>query len=149
VAGSINLQHDYEYDSTFHLLQDKAHMEGIFTNKQRRQLQHEIKIHLEQYSKRLGKGSDYTKVTIWDNMVILRSRGFLTDPEKYIRSCPRGDNLIKVSRMLIAKQFAIDNIKYFEDKVGAKCIHQTFDVESENDFWIHVMVFDKLLIEIK
>ena len=118
------------------------------TNKQRRQLQHEFKIHLEKYFKGLlGKGSDYTKVTIWDDMVIVRREGFLTEPEKYITTTQNGDNLVKASRMQITKQYAIDNISYFETQLGAKCIHQTVDVESKKDFWIHVMVFDQLLIE--
>jgi len=55
--------------------------------------------------------------------------------------------VVKAARMQVAKQHSIDNLPYFEEKLGAKCIHQTYDVESENDFWIHVMVFDQVLIE--
>ena len=54
-------------------------------DRQRKQLQHELKIYMEKYFKqKLGKGVDHTKVIIWDDMVIIRGEGFLTEPEKYI-----------------------------------------------------------------
>ncbi|MGJ7922845.1 DUF2294 domain-containing protein [Neobacillus sp. LXY-4] len=148
MAEPVYLQ-EKRIQTGYHHLNEKRLNEGKITNQQRRQLQHEIKIYMEKYAKRLGKGSDFTKVTIWDDMLILRCKGFLTEPEKFIASCAKGGNLIKESRMQIAKQFAIDSVKYFEEKFAANCIHQTFDVESEQDFWIHVMVFDQQLIELK
>ena len=130
--------------------QEKNLYVGALTNKQRRQLQHEFKIHMEKYAKKLiGKGSDNTKVIIWDDMLILRCEGFLTEPERFITTTAGGVNLVKGSRMEIAKQFAIDKVPFFEEFLGANCIHQTFDVEADKDFWIHVMVFDKQLIELK
>ncbi len=130
--------------------QEKGLQVGVLTNKQRRQLQHEFKIHMEKYAKELiGKGSDHTKVLIWDDMLILRCEGFLTEPERFIATTVSGVNLVKESRMEIAKQFATDKVPFFEEFLGANCIHQTFDVEAGKDFWIHVMVFDKILIEIK
>ncbi|WP_335485227.1 DUF2294 domain-containing protein [Neobacillus niacini] len=130
--------------------QEKGLHVGSFTNKQRKQLQHEFKLHMEKYAKGLiGKGSDHTKVVIWDDMMILRCEGFLTEPERFIATTVSGVNLVKESRMEIAKQFATDKVPYIEEFLGASCIHQTFDVEADKDFWIHVMVFDKLLIETK
>ena len=118
------------------------------SNKQRKQLQHEFKIYMEKYFKsKLGKGVDYTRVIIWDDMLIIRGEKFLTEPEKYIVQTSSGQDVVKAARMQVAKQHSIDNLPYFEEKLGAKCIHQTYDVESENDFWIHVMVFDQVLIE--
>ncbi|WP_066310223.1 Na-translocating system protein MpsC family protein [Bacillus sp. FJAT-29814] len=123
---------------------------GALTNKQRRQLQHEIKLHMEKYGRDLvRKASDYTKVTIWDDMMILRCEGFLTEPEKFVSAIPMGISLINESRMQIAEQFSKDNLPYFEDKLGAKCIHKSYVVESDKDFFIFTMVFDKMLIEIK
>jgi len=119
-----------------------------FSYKRRKQLQHEIKLYMEKYFKvKLGKGVDYTKVIIWDDMLIIRGEKFLTEPEKYIVQTPLGCEMVKAARMQVAKQHSLDNLAFFEEKLGAKCIHQTYDVESENDFWIHVMVFDRVLVD--
>lgn len=45
---------------------------------QRRKLQHEFKLYMEQYFKRkLGKGVDHTKIVIWEDMLIIRGKDFL------------------------------------------------------------------------
>jgi hypothetical protein len=49
--------------------------------------------------------------------------------------------------MQVAKQHSIENTPYFEEKLQAKSIHQAYDIEPENDFWIHVIVFDRCLTE--
>lgn len=117
-------------------------------NKERRQLQHEFKIYLEKYFKDLlGKSVDHIKITIWADLLIIQGEGFLTQPEKYIATTPKGSTLVKASRMQVAKQCAVDNTAYFEEKLGAKCIYQTFDVDANKNFWIQVIVFDQLLID--
>lgn len=123
--------------------------EGKLTNKQRKQLQHTFKVHLEKYFKvLLGKGSDYTKVTIWDNMLIIQGQGFLTQVEKLISSTPKGFKLVKESRMELGDQFMKDNGPYFEEKLNAKCINQFGNMDPKGDIWIYVMIFDQLLIDI-
>lgn len=130
----------------------------IFTNdidtkkklddRERKHLQHELKVYMEQYFKqKLGKGVDYTKIVICDDMLIIRGEGFLTEPEIYIVETPMGKDVVRAARMQVAKQHSIDNIPYFEEKLQANAIHQTYDIEPENDFWIHVVVFDKILTE--
>jgi uncharacterized protein YbcI len=130
----------------------------IFTNdidtkkklddRERKHLQHELKVYMEQYFKqKLGKGVDYTKIVIWDDMLIIRGEGFLTDPEKYIVATPTGKDLVNSARMQVAKQHSIDNLPYLETILGATAIHQTYMIEAENDFWMHVVVFDKILTE--
>ncbi|HEX3012023.1 MAG TPA: DUF2294 domain-containing protein [Syntrophomonadaceae bacterium] len=117
-------------------------------DQQRRQLQHEFKIYMEQYFKdKLGKGVDYTKIVIWDDMLIIRGEGFLTTPEKYINETPSGREVVRAARMQVVRQHAIDNLPYFESKLGAKAIHQAYELEPENDFWMHVVVFDRILTE--
>lgn len=117
-------------------------------DKQRRQMQHEIKVYMEQYFKqKLGKGVDYTKVVIWEDMMIIRGERFLTDPEIYIVETPAGREVVRAARMQVAKQHSIDNVSFFEEKLGARVINQTYDIVPENDFWIHVMVFDRSLTE--
>jgi len=117
-------------------------------DKQRRQMQHELKVYMEQYFKqKLGKGVDYTKVVIWEDMVIIRGERFLTDPEIYITETPAGLEVVRAARMQVAKQHSVDNVPFFEDKLQARVINQTYDIVPENDFWIHVMIFDRMLTE--
>ena len=48
-------------------------------------MQHELKIYMEKYFKqKVGNSVDYTKITIWDDMLIIQGERFLTEPEKYI-----------------------------------------------------------------
>lgn len=118
------------------------------SEQQRRQFQHEFKIYMEQYFKeKLGKGVDYTKIVIWDDMLIIRGEGFLTTPEKYIVATPSGKEVVRAARMQVVKQHAIDNVPYFESKLNAKAIHHAFEMEPESDFWMHVIVFDRVLTE--
>lgn len=119
-----------------------------FTNKQRRQLQHEFKNHLEKYFKDLlGKGLDYTKVTIWDDMVIIRGERFLTETEKVITQTSKGCELVNEARMQVVHHYIKDNLTYFEEKLGAKCIHHAHEIDSKKDYWVHLMIFDQLLID--
>ena len=118
------------------------------TETKRKKIQHEFKIYMEHYFKeKLGKGVDYTKIIIWDDTLIIRGEGFLTEPEKYIVQTPSGKDVVKAARMQVARQHAIDNMPYFEEKLSAKAIHQTYDIEPENDFWMHIIVFDRVLVD--
>ncbi|MEN6328150.1 MAG: DUF2294 domain-containing protein [Syntrophomonas sp.] len=117
-------------------------------DRQRKQLQHELKVFMEQYfKKKLGKGVDYTKVILWEDMLIIRGERFLTDPEIYIVQTPAGKEVVRAARMQVARQHSIDNMSYFEEKLQARAIHQTYDIEPENDFWMHIVVFDRILTE--
>ncbi|MEN6391802.1 MAG: DUF2294 domain-containing protein [Syntrophomonas sp.] len=116
--------------------------------RQRKQIQHELKVYMEQYFKRkLGKGVDYTRVVLWEDMLIIRGERFLTEPEIYIVQTPAGKEVVRAARMEVARQHSIDNVPYFEEKFQAKAIHQTYDIEPENDFWWHIVVFDRVLTE--
>ena len=115
---------------------------------QRKKMQHEFKIYMEQYFKRtLGKSVTTTKINIVEDMLIIRGEGFLTEPEKFIVGTPREKDAIRSSRMHVVQQHIIDNLPYFEKRLGAKGIHQTYEVEAENDFWMHVIVFDRVLTD--
>jgi len=121
---------------------------GQINERQRKQMQHELKIYMEKYFKqKLGKGVDHTKVIIWEDMLIIRGEGFLTEPEKYIVETTAGKDVVNTARMQIAKQHSADNMPYFETLLGAKAIHQTYMVEAENDFWMHAIVFDRVLTQ--
>lgn len=116
-------------------------------DRQRRLLQHDFKVYMEQYLKKhLGRLS-YIRVVIWDDMLIIKGKRFLTDPEIYIVNNHAGKEVVRTARMKVARQHSIDNLPYFEKKLQAKAIHQTYNVEPENDFWIHVIVFDRTLTQ--
>jgi uncharacterized protein YbcI len=116
--------------------------------RERKHLQHQLKIYMEKYFKeKLGKGVDYTKVIIWDDMLIIRGEGFLTEPEKYIVETTAGKDVFNSARMQVARQHSIENMPYLENLLEAKAIHQTYMIEAENDFWMHVIVFDRVLTE--
>ncbi len=119
-------------------------VEPKLSEQQRKQLQHEIKIYLQQYFKqKLGKGVDYNKVTICEDMLIIRGEGFLTEPEKFIAQTPSGRKTIRASRTHVVLQHWHDNKRYIEEKLNAKVIHNVFDIEPENDFWMNTVVFDR------
>ncbi len=109
-------------------------------------MQHEFKIYMEKYFKqKLGKGVDRTKITIWEDMLIIRGEGFLTEPEKFIVATESGKDVVNAARMQVAKQHSIDNLAYFEERLDARVAHQVYQIEAEKDFWIHVIVFDRVL----
>lgn len=116
--------------------------------RQRKQMQHELKLYMEGYFKqKLGKGVEQTRIVIWEDMLIIRGERFLTDPEKYIVATPSGRDVVRAARMEVARQHSIDNMPYLEEKLQARAIHQTYDIEPESDFWMHVVVFDRTLTE--
>ncbi|NLY11274.1 MAG: DUF2294 domain-containing protein [Firmicutes bacterium] len=116
--------------------------------KARRKMQHQLKIYMEKYFKsKLGKGVDHTQVNIWEDILIIRGQGFLTDPEKYIVETAAGKDVVNSARMHVAKQHAYDNVPLFEDIFKAKVLHQTFLVDAEKDFWMHVMILDRVLTQ--
>jgi uncharacterized protein YbcI len=95
----------------------------------------------------LGKGVDYTKIVICDDMLVIRGEGFLTTPEKFINETPSGREVVRAARMQVVRQHVIDNLPYFENRLQARAIHQAYELEPENDFWMHIMVFDRILTE--
>lgn len=116
--------------------------------RQRRQRQHELKIYMEKYFKaKLGKGVDRTTIIISNDMLIIRGERFLTEPEKFIVATPAGNEVVNQARMHVARQHCIDNLPYFEKIFGAKVTHHAYMVEAENDFWIHTIVFDRVLTD--
>ncbi len=118
--------------------------EPKLSEQQRKKLQHEFKLHMEQYFKQiLGKGVDYTKVTICEDMLIIRGEGFLTEPEKFIAQTPSGRRTIRAARSHVALQHFHDNIRYFEEKLNAKVIHNIGGMEPEKDFWMNTLIFDR------
>jgi uncharacterized protein YbcI len=114
-----------------------------FDERARRKKQHELKIYIEKYFKeKLGKGVDHTRVTIWEDIIVIRGEGFLTEPERYLLKTLPGKDIVNAARMHVAKLHARDNVPYIEKLLSAKVIHQSFLVEAEQDFWMHVMVMD-------
>ncbi len=125
---------------------EKSSRQNTFNEQKRKQLQHQLKIFMEQYFKRtLGKSVESTKITIVEDMLIIRGEGFLTEPEKFIVTKGRG-KAVRASRLEIVHQHIADNVAFFEDTLGAKAIHHAYEVDAEQDFWMHAIVFDRVLI---
>ncbi len=136
----------FVYNMRLHESSGETNNGQRLNERQRKQMQHELKIYMEKYFKqKLGKSVDYTKIAIWDDMMIIQGERFLTEPEKYIVETTSGKDVVNNARMHVARQHAIDNVPYFETLLGAKVLHQNYWVEAENDFWMHVMVFDRIL----
>lgn len=123
-------------------------MAQLFSDQERRKVQHEIRIYLMQYFKRiLGRGIDDLKICIFEDILIIKLTGFLTEPEKYIiRNTPDGSNLIRAARIQVGEQNVIDNTAYFEKELKAKIIFQSCDMDPKNDFACHLIIFDRMLI---
>ncbi len=99
-----------------------------------------------QYFKRLlGRGVDEVKIIVFEDMLIIRLNGFLTEPEKYIVNTPNGRDIVRISRRQVGDQHIIDNMPYFEEKLKAKAIYQSYDIDPENDFAGGLIVFDHVL----
>jgi uncharacterized protein YbcI len=118
----------------------------LFLDQERRKLQHEIKTYMILYFKRiLGRGVDEVKITIFEDMLIIRLKGFLTEPEKYIVNTPNGKEIVRASRRQVGDQHVIDNIPYFEETLKAKVVYHSYDIDPENDFAGHLIVFNHVL----
>jgi uncharacterized protein YbcI len=123
----------------------ESHTERL-NEQERKRLQHELKIYMEQYFKRtLGKSVDTTRISIVEDMLVIRGEGFLTAPEKFIVMTPQGKDAVRAFRMHVVQQHIIDNIPIFEKLFNAEAVHQTYEVEAHNDFWIHAIVFNRVL----
>lgn len=134
--------------SIYKIYSNEHSQECKLDERQRRQKQHELKIYMDKYFKeKLGKGVDYTKIIISNDMLIIRGERFLTEPEKYIVGTKSGNEVVNQARMHVARQHSIDNMPYFEKLFGAKAIHETYMVEAEKDFWMHTIVFDRVLTD--
>ena len=123
---------------------EKSKTKPKLSDQQRRQLQHEFKLHMEKYFKeKLGKGVDYTRITICEDMLIIRGEGFLTEPEKFIAQTSSGRKTIRAARAHVAMQHFQDNIGYFEKRLDAKVLHNLGGMEPDKDFWMNTLVFDR------
>jgi len=49
--------------------------------------------------------------------------------------------------MQVCKQHAQDNVPYIENLLTAKVLHQSFLVDAEKDFWMHVLVLDRTVTQ--
>lgn len=88
-SGVINIGQPDQFKGI--VVKSKEPGEKRLNEQERKRMQHEFKIYMEQYFKRtLGKSVETTKITIVEDMLIIRGEGFLTEPEKFIVKTPRG-----------------------------------------------------------
>lgn len=123
---------------------NKNKKKAKFNEQEIKQLQHEITIYTQQWSKeKVGKGSNIIKVLIFQDMLIYRGEGILSDTEKYISQV--NPDIIREARARVLAEYWPELMEYLEEILKAQIIHHIFDIEAEKDFWMHVIVFDQYL----
>lgn len=123
---------------------NKIKKKAKFNEQEIKQLQHEITIYTQQWSKeKVGKGSNIIKVLIFQDMLIYRGEGILSDTEKYISQV--NPDIIREARHRVLAEYWPELVEYLEKILKAQIIHHIFDIEAQKDFWMHVIVFDQYL----
>lgn len=111
---------------------------------EKKQLQHEINIYVQKYSKEtVGKGSDFIKSYIFEDMFIIRGEGFLSEAEKYLSQTPSGCETVRASRMEGIRRFLDIYNQLLQEKFHALVVRNFFDVKPKTDSWAHMVVFDR------
>jgi uncharacterized protein YbcI len=137
-SGVINIGQPDQFKGI--VVKSKEPGEKRLNEQERKRMQHEFKIYMEQYFKRtLGKSVETTKITIVEDMLIIRGEGFLTEPEKFIVKTPRGKEAIRSSRMHVVQQHVVDNLLFFENKLG--CCVYLFSSANTNLFTSHFLYY--------
>ncbi len=129
-------------------MQTTSGSHGILSDKDRKEIQQEIKNYLVKY---LKKNSDretaVIKVDLYKDMMLIRLEGFLTDSEKSDAGTQSGSEAVRNSRGQDAKQNIIANMETLEKKLNAKVFYQTFDIDPAKDFATFLFVFDRILTD--
>ena len=114
------------------------------TEQERKQLQAEFRDYIQQYFKKvLGKGIDFTKVTICEDFLLIRLEGFLTDPEKFIARTNSGKEKVKESRMHVGKEFMADNLPFMEERLQAVTRYYSYDIDPDKDIASVLLLFGR------
>jgi len=104
---------------------------------------------MKQYIKnKLDKGPDGMRVTITDNMIILRSERYLTRMEKYIiKNEPTGVATVKSIRTDAVTGIINEGgpISFIEELVQAKAVYVVYDSYPQDEYCIIILVFDRIL----
>jgi len=117
----------------------------------RKQKQHQIANYLKQWLKEtMDKGPESLLVTIADDMIIVRTEGYLTKIEKYIiknKPTQFTKSLRKVRLEVVNSAFREGIImNYLENAVDAKVVCTLFESYPEEEFSVWLVMFDRKLV---
>lgn len=129
-------------------MQTTSGKHGFLSDKDRKDIQQDIKNHLVKYLKKnSNKDTAVIKVDLYKDMMLIRLEGFLTDSEKSGAATPSGIEEIRNTRGQAARQNIIDNMETLEKTLDAKVFYHTFDIDPEKDFATFLFVFDRILTD--
>lgn len=124
---------------------DNANKLLLASDKDRKEIQHKLKIFAEKYFKEhIEKSIDEVHVLICEDIIIGRGKGFLTGPEKSIvKNTKDGAQKVNETRLLLADDFSdsVKNIVY--ELIGVPVINNYIEVDSINDFTMVVVILDR------
>ena len=97
----------------------------------------------------VGRGPDRIRTRIVDDLVVVRSFGVLTPPEKHLAKSFEGRRLIKAMRqqVLEAGRSVLESI--VQEHTGAKVISVHSDISTKSGEWLDVFVLDRDVEEVQ
>lgn len=122
---------------------------NLFEDAERKQIQHQIANYVKQLAKEhLDKGPEAMRVTIADDMVVIKSERYLSRMEQFIIRNASGVDTVK-----LARQDAIDRVlketdilEFLEGITNAKPLYTLFDSYPLDDYCIWIFMFDRKLV---
>ena len=121
----------------------------LFDEAEKKQIQHQIANYIKQVSKeKLDKGPEAMRVTMADDMVIIKSEHYLTRMEQFIIQNPDGVETVRSARSdAIAGVVRDGDVLDFLEKVTlAKPIYTLYESYPQDDYCIWVFMFDRRLV---
>jgi len=121
----------------------------LFDDSERKHIQHQIANYVKQcIKKKLDKGPDGMRVTISDNMIIIRIERYLTKMEKYvIEKEPNGVETVRCMRTGAATGIINEGeiIFFMEKLVQAKAVYALYDSYPQDEYCVMLFMFDRIL----
>lgn len=121
----------------------------LLDEQERKKIQHQIANYVKQCIKeKVDKGPEGMQVTIVNDMVIIRSEGYLTRIEKYIiEKEPAGAETVKSMRTDAIAGIISEGelVSFLEEQVGAKATYSMHDSYPQDEYCIWLFLFDRKL----
>lgn len=121
----------------------------LFDKAERKQIQHQIANYIKQVAKeKLDKGPEAMRVTMADDMVIIKSEHYLTKMELFIIQNPDGVETVRSARSdAIAGVLQDGEVLGFLEKITlAKAIYTLYESYPQDNYCIWVFMFDRMLV---
>jgi len=93
----------------------------------------------------VGRGPDRIRTYIVEDLVVIRSFGVLTPPEKHLAKSFEGRRLIKAMRQQVLEAGRSKLEEIVEQLTGAEVISVHADISTKRGEWLDVFVLDRTL----